>query len=355
MSKKLKMVLEAEPGTGKSTFAAHSDKPFFITTDGNFEWLDLPEKDHKQVFSWLEAKNAIDDIINHPEKYEEYHTIVVDLIEDLFKWCEFEYCKKNKLDHISDVGYAKGYDSTRNEFYIEMCKLLGVDKHILFLTHSYTKTEKDRRGAEFYKYYPSSRIPDKLWDMIEGRVRYFLRAYVKGEEENGRIVKRRYLSLIPKENEGFCIARGLDETQVPEDINLDWNEFVTVIGLNNEPVVQVKKEPPVKKKKVVEEVKPEVVVEPEEVKQEVEISVESLFGEPSTVTFEGVYETTEENNESLKVDEGTTEIARPIKEEEKEKLIVKESVPTPEDKPEKELTQAEKIARLKSKIMNNRK
>jgi hypothetical protein len=64
-----------------------------------------------------------------------------------------------------------------------MCKLLGVDKHILFLTHSYTKTEKDRRGAEFYKYYPSSRIPDKVWDMIEGRVRYFLRAYVKGEEE----------------------------------------------------------------------------------------------------------------------------------------------------------------------------
>ena len=345
MSKKLKMVLYAEPGVGKSTFAAKAPNPYFICTDGNYSWLDLPEKDHIQVYTFAEAVKVIEDLVNNPSKYVQYDTIVVDLIEDLFKFCEFEYCAKNKLDHVGDKGYGVGYDIVANQFFVAMCKLIEVDKHILFLTHGYTKVEKDRRGVEIYKFYPSNRIRDKVWDMIEGRVRYFLRAYIKDEEENNRVIKKRYLSLIPKGNE-FGLARGIDETQVPEDINLDWNEFVSTIGLNNEPVVEIKKEPPVKKKKVVEEVKPEVVVEPDEIKQEVEISVESLFGEPSTVTFGGVYETAEA---------GTAERARPMTEEEKEKLIVKESVPTTEDKPEKELTQAEKIARLKSKIMNNRK
>ena len=56
MKKKIKMFLYAEPGTGKSTFASKAPNPFFITTDGNFEWLDLPEEQHKQVFSFKEAK-----------------------------------------------------------------------------------------------------------------------------------------------------------------------------------------------------------------------------------------------------------------------------------------------------------
>ena len=52
MKKHIKMVLYAEPGVGKSTFASKAPNPYFITTDGNFEWLDLPDKNHKQVFSW---------------------------------------------------------------------------------------------------------------------------------------------------------------------------------------------------------------------------------------------------------------------------------------------------------------
>lgn len=325
MSKKIKMVLEAEPGVGKSTFASKAPHPFFITTDGNYEWLGLPDEDHVQVYSWAETKKVINELVSKNPKYDKYETIVVDLIEDTFKWCEFEYCQKNKLEHISDVGYAKGYDTTRNEFYIEICKLLGVDKHILFLTHGYTKVEKDRRGAEFYKYYPSSRIPDKVWDMIEGRVRYFLRAYVKGEEENNRIVKRRYLSLIPKENEGFCIARGLDESKVPEDINLEWSEFVSSIGLNDivkpSTTKHTVKSTPVKETptKPVEEITIEDIVGSDTVSVP-EVEVISPVQEPFEVEFE--------------MPDTIVEIkAEPKKEE-----------------PKKELTQEEKIAAIKAKL-----
>lgn len=229
--KHIKMLLYGEPGVGKSVFASKAPKPFFITTDGNYEWLEefgANPNAHKQVFSWSEAKEAMS------QAYDDYDTIVVDLLEDMFKWCEAEFCTKSKIDHVSDIGYGKGYDITRSEFFLEISKLLARDKHIILITHGITFVTKDRRGVEHTKYAPTNRIPDKVMDMIEGRLRYCLRCYLKVEEQNdGTLIKKRYLSLIPKENE-FGIIRGVDENKLPQDIPLDFDEFAKNIGLNNE-------------------------------------------------------------------------------------------------------------------------
>lgn len=228
--KHFKMVLYGEPGVGKSTFACKAPRPFFVCTDGNYEWLEdfgAKEKDHVECGTWSEIKKAL------ASDFEGYDTIVLDLAEDAFKFGEYEFCQKNKIDHISDIGYGKAYDITRNEFFIEMCKLFSKPKNVILIMHGITFVVKDRRGVDHTKYGPSSRMPDKLIDMIEGRVRYFLRCYMKAEEDgNGGLVKKRYLSLIPKENE-FGIARGLDETKVPHDIPLDFDVFAEVIGLYN--------------------------------------------------------------------------------------------------------------------------
>lgn len=226
--KHFKMVLYGEPGVGKSTFACKAPRPFFVCTDGNYEWLEdfgAKEKDHVECATWSEIKKAL------ASDFEGYDTIVLDLAEDAFKFGEYEFCQKNKIDHISDIGYGKAYDITRNEFFIEMCKLFSKPKNVILIMHGVTFVVKDRRGVDHTKYGPSSRMPEKLVDMIEGRVRYFLRCYMKAEEDgNGGLVKKRYLSLIPKENE-FGIARGLDETKVPHDIPLDFDIFAEVIGL----------------------------------------------------------------------------------------------------------------------------
>lgn len=229
--KKIKMGLYGEPGTGKSVFGTKWPKPFFITTDGNYEWLEDFGADpnaHKQVHSWAEAKQVFEALKSDTT----YETIVVDLTEDLFKWCEQEYCIKAKIDHVSDVGYGKGYDISRNEFFIEICKLFGLDKHILLIMHGGAYTVKDRRGVEHTKYAPSNRIPDKVLDMIEGRTRYFLRCYLRSKDNgDGTVTKERMLSLVPKENE-FGVLRGIMETDsIPQDIRLDFDEFAKAIKL----------------------------------------------------------------------------------------------------------------------------
>lgn len=227
--KRIKMLLYGEPGVGKSVFALKAPKPFFVCTDGNYEWLDEFGADpnaHKNVSSWADMKDVLE------SDFDGYETVVVDLLEDGFKWCEQEYCVRNKIEHVSDVVYGKAYDATRNEFFITISKLLSMDKHVILICHGITFTTKDRRGVEHTRYAPSSRIPDKVLDMIEGRVRYCLRCYTAAEEEpDGKITKKRFLSLVPKENE-FGIIRGVDENVIPHDIPLDFDEFARAIKLN---------------------------------------------------------------------------------------------------------------------------
>lgn len=224
--KKIKMGLYGEPGVGKSVFACGAPRPFFICTDGNYDWLEdfgAKDEDHVQVFSWEQAKKEF------TRDFSNYDTIVVDLLEDLFKMCEYEYCVRNKLSHISDQGYAKGYDSTRTEFVIEISKLLNLDKNVILIMHGITTFPKDRRGVEFTKYAPSNRLPDKVADQIEGRVRYFVRAYAATEEDaEGKLITNRYLSLSPDGTTEYGITRGLVGSY-PREIPLDWNTFYSVV------------------------------------------------------------------------------------------------------------------------------
>lgn len=262
--KKIKMMVYGEPGVGKSVFALGFPKPFFITTDGNYEWLEdfgADENAYKQVNSWKECKEAFH------QDYNDYETIVLDLTEDAFKWSEQEFCVRNKIDHVGDLGFGKGYDITREEFFIEICKLIAKDKNIILLTHGETNVIKDRRGVDHTLYRPTTKIPEKLLNRIEGRLRYVLRAYLKGEEEDGYIIKKRYLSLVPKENE-YGIIRGIDENKAPQDIPLSAKEFLNIVNDNslksNSSIIvekEVKKEEP---KKVV--TTPKVKVDEEEVK-----------------------------------------------------------------------------------------
>lgn len=251
MAKLVKMAIYGEPGVGKSTFAAKAPKPFFITTDGNYEYLEdffgANPEDHVQVNSWKETKAAF------ARNFDNYDTVVVDLVEDTYMWAENEFCKDNAIRHISDLGYGKGYGILGNDFFIEYQKLLALPKNIILILHGVAEVLKDRRGVEYTRYGPSKLIREKIITQIEGRVRFFVRAFAEtSEDENGNLITQRYLSLSPDGMTEYGITRGLSG-DIPRHIPLDWDLFYTV-ATKNDPItssVSVKKIQPTEGEPVV--------------------------------------------------------------------------------------------------------
>lgn len=236
MAKKfVKMAIYAEPGVGKSTFASKAPNVFFICTDGNYGWLGLPDEQHVQIANGPQFE-AIINMLSGPE-FDWCDTVVVDLLEEAYLMCEASFCKKHKIESIGDLDFGKGYDLVRKSFLIQISKLISLPKHVIFLMHGEDDiSTKDVRGNVITKHIPSSKLPKKLLSSVEGKVQYFLRAYIKAETSsdpnNSKVYKKRYLSLIPKPND-YGISRGADENNFPEDIELDWNVFAEVIGLND--------------------------------------------------------------------------------------------------------------------------
>ena len=337
--KRIKMILYAEPGVGKSVFASKFPKPFFICSDDNYEWLldfGAKEEAHVKVTSWTDAKKVFKDEFNG------YETIVVDLTEDLFMWCELEWCKKNGVEHPSDLGWGKGYSGPRNEFFVEISKLLAKDKNIVLLMHGEVITLKNKRGVEYNTYRPTSRIPDKLLDQLEGRVRYCLRAYIDSKEVDGKLVKTRYLSLVPKEDE-YGIIRGVNENEIPQTIPLEFNVFWdTVIG--SEKPIELSKEVKEEIKKEAEEVE-EVKEKPTRTRRK---KVNNELGDDGL--------TDEQRDEFKKQMEKTNSEIEKIREELKSETIGEKEI-NGEDviqetvvQEEKPLSKEEKLAALKAKL-----
>lgn len=321
--KKIKALIYGEPGVGKSVFASQFPNPFFLTTDGNYEWLEdfgaKPEAHHR-VDSWADFV----DYINN-NNFDGYDTIVVDLLEDLFKWNEYEFVKKNRLEHVSDAGYGKGYDITRNNFFIEITKLLNKDKHVVLLMHEVVITTKDRRGVEKHSYKPSSRLPDKVLDMIEGRLRFVLRAYFQDVDIDGRLVQKRMLSLIPKSNE-YGIIRGVNTDALPEDIPLSVAEFFNV--LNNYKVE-------FKRDKV-------TLVEPKQEEKVDETLKRSRRGKSTQEVKEETTEIVADTKEKVEVETKHVEIK-----EEKDEVVKTE---TKEETTAKPISKEDKLAAIKAKL-----
>lgn len=325
--KKIKALIYGEPGVGKSVFASQFPNPFFLTTDGNYEWLEdfgaKPEAHHR-VDSWADFV----DYINN-NSFDGYDTIVVDLLEDLFKWNEYEFVQKNRLDHVSDAGYGKGYDITRNDFFIELTKLLNKDKHVVLIMHEVVITTKDRRGVEKHSYKPSNRLPDKVLDMVEGRLRFVLRAYFQDVDVDGRLAQKRMLSLIPKSNE-YGIIRGVNTDALPEDIPLSVAELFNV--LNNYKVE-------FKRDKV-------TLIEPKQVDKTDETPKLHRHGKPVQEVKEETTKVVEDIKEEVKEETKHVEVK-----EEKHEVVKEEAKQEAQEKTTDEpISKEDKMAAIKAKL-----
>ena len=189
----IKLWIYGTPNIGKTTFANQFPDALMINTDGNYKYIDSPvislldsTKDPWEVFI-----DVIDTILKGDHTYK---TIVIDLLEDVYQYARNFYCKKLKIDHESELGYAKGYDIIRNNFLIALRKLVNAPYNIIFISHEETDVVKDRIGRETTVY--KTALPDKVAKKISGMVEITGRiSAVSKADEKGDPVDTRVLQL----------------------------------------------------------------------------------------------------------------------------------------------------------------
>ncbi len=331
----IRMLIYGEPGVGKSFFATKADSPLFLSTDGNYVYHSKPATTINTMDTFSKAVN---EIVSGKHTFK---TIVVDLLEDVYRWYRHDLLEKKGIEHEGDLGYGKGWDLIRTTFLSDIFKLLSTPYDMIFISHSTMITVKDRRGVEHHSFRPSNFLPEKVLDVIEGRMRFVCRAYYKVSDTPGGIKQTRMLSLIPKSNE-YGVIR-LDSTDnIPEDIELDWNIIKNVI-YNKSTKTDVK----IREIKKVEQLKVEEVVL-EQPKEEPKAETKKI-GRPKGSTTKGQPKVEEQPKEDLKVEEVTIPIpeVQTIKEETKIEKVVLEQ---PKEEPKVISDRDKKLAEIRAKL-----
>ena len=191
-SKNIKIWVYGAPNIGKTTFANQFPDALMINTDGNIKYIDSPSlsliDEHKDP--WEVFIDAIDTIVKGQHTYK---TIVVDLLEDVYQYARNFYCKKLKIDHESELGYAKGYDIIRNNYLIALRKLVNAPYNIVFISHEETEVVKDRIGREttVFKTALPDKVAKKIAGMVEitGRISAVAKTNEKGDPVDTRVLQ----------------------------------------------------------------------------------------------------------------------------------------------------------------------
>lgn len=213
------------PKVGKSTFCSQFESPLFLDSESglrNLETYNIP------ISNWQDAMDAYAALSEAKKKGElPFKTLVFDTINNFYLMCMEHVCKKNGINHPSDLDYGKGWSMVRIPFTNLMNAFKSLGLGIVYVAHASEKTIKTRKG-EYTRF--DAAIAGQAYEQIVGSADFILFAQIE-TDANG---ERRILRTKPCEywNAG-------DKTgKLPEVLPLDAKAFIAAyneaIGAKND-------------------------------------------------------------------------------------------------------------------------
>ena len=207
--------------TGKTTFADKFPNPLMLNTDGNTSFITAPTilitdqvtmngRIKNEKLAWVYFKEIIEEL---EEKNNDFETLVVDLIEDLYEMCRLYIFDREKITHESDNPF-KAWDMVTKEYLNTMQKLLNLeyDNFILISHEDLTRDITKPSGNNVTQIKPNLR--DKISIKIVGMVDAVGRVLI--EEENKRVLSFKTDSVT---------FGGSRIPNTPDKINLEYEEI----------------------------------------------------------------------------------------------------------------------------------
>ncbi|MBI4910952.1 MAG: ATP-binding protein [Acidobacteria bacterium] len=212
----LTVLVYGQTKIGKSTFCSQSEAALFLATEPGLNALDVYQV---PVQSWEELRAACGEIEkgDHP-----FRTVIIDTIDNAYKFCTDFIIKKHKIEHESDLGYGKGYALVNNEFQRVLTKLAFLPYGLFLISHA-KEVEIETRTEKYTRVVPT--LPDKARKIVLGMVDMVLYSdldVIEGEEEDTEETFRRVIRTKPSRYHEAGDRTG----RLPEIIELDFAKFM---------------------------------------------------------------------------------------------------------------------------------
>lgn len=168
---RLRLFVFGKPLVGKTRFANTFPKPLFLNTDGNINSFDSPyisigdRVENNTAYSgWVQFKEAVTALQND----NEFCTICVDLIEDVYELCRKYWCTQLGIDHESKNAFT-AWDLSRQDFLSECKKLANLRHNVIFISHQDDSRDLTKRNGTVITMIKPA-LTDKLSNKIAGMV-----------------------------------------------------------------------------------------------------------------------------------------------------------------------------------------
>jgi hypothetical protein len=233
-----RILLFGTEGVGKSTLAAQTPSPIFISTEDGLGEIDC----HKFPLArtYQEVTSALDELRSESHDYQ---TVVIDTADWLEKLIWDDLCKQYGVNSIEKVdgGYAKGYVHALSYWrqIIDRLTALRDERSMMILLLAHAKVERfeDPEEAAYDRYSPrlnkhAAALVSEWCDAVLFATRKFVT-----KPEAGAFNKTRNKAVAVGADGGerilrcvggpACVAK--NRYALPAELPLDWNLLATGI------------------------------------------------------------------------------------------------------------------------------
>jgi hypothetical protein len=123
------------PKVGKSTFCSKFEDAIFIATEQGHKFLEVYKVDPSK---WSDIVEVARELYKQKDN-KKFKTVIFDTADIAYKMCEQYICEKNNIEHLSDLGFGKGYNFVRDEFMRIITALSQAGYGLVFISHSETR------------------------------------------------------------------------------------------------------------------------------------------------------------------------------------------------------------------------
>lgn len=211
---------------GKSTFCSRADGALFLATEPGLNALDVFQV---PIQRWEDLLAACAEIADGKHSFK---TIIIDTIDNAYKFCTEYTLAKFKVDHESDLGYGKGYALVNNEFQRVLTKLAFLPCGLFLISHA-KEMEVDSRTGKYTRVIPT--LPDKGGKIVLGMADMVLFCDLEvSEADGGKKAIRRVIRTKPS----VYFEAGDRTGRLPETLDLDYGSFIAAFNTAGTPAKQ---------------------------------------------------------------------------------------------------------------------